>query len=44
VHLEIVRKNGALLLNVGPVADDAMPSLQRQRLPSLGAWLRVNET
>lgn len=44
VHLfvDIVSKNGNLLLNVGPMADGTVPENQAQRLRSLGAWLDVN--
>jgi alpha-L-fucosidase len=40
--VDIVSKNGNLLLNVGPMADGTIPALQRQRLEALGAWLAVN--
>jgi alpha-L-fucosidase len=41
VHLlvDVVSKNGNLLLNVGPAADGTIPALQRERLAALGAWL-----
>ncbi len=44
VHLlvDIVSKNGNLLLNVGPMADGTIPQNQRERLVSLGRWLDVN--
>lgn len=44
VHLlvDIVSKNGNLLLNVGPTADGTIPEMQRQRLVGLGQWLDVN--
>jgi alpha-L-fucosidase len=44
IHLfvDIVSKNGNLLLNVGPRADGSIPELQAERLRALGAWLRVN--
>jgi alpha-L-fucosidase len=44
VHLlvDVVSKNGNLLLNVGPRADGTIPELQRQRLLGLGHWLDVN--
>lgn len=40
--VDIVSKNGNLLLNIGPTAAGEIPEIQRQRLEGLGAWLRVN--
>lgn len=40
--IDIVSKNGNLLLNVGPMADGTIPELQRRRLEAVGAWLAVN--
>jgi len=40
--VDIVSKNGNLLLNVGPMADGTIPALQRERLEGLGTWLHVN--
>ncbi len=40
--LDIVSKNGNLLLNVGPAADGRIPHAQAERLLGLGWWLRVN--
>jgi len=40
--VDIVSKNGNLLLNVGPMADGTIPEMQRERLLGLGEWLDVN--
>ena len=40
--VDIVSKNGNLLLNVGPQADGTIPALQMERLRGLGNWLAVN--
>jgi alpha-L-fucosidase len=40
--VDIVSKNGNLLLNVGPRADGSIPEIQLDRLRALGAWLRRN--
>ena len=40
--VDIVSKNGNLLLNVGPRADGSLSDGQRERLLGLGAWLDVN--
>ena len=42
MFVDIVSKNGNLLLNVGPMADGTIPELQRERLEGLGAWLARN--
>jgi alpha-L-fucosidase len=44
VHLlvDVVSKNGNLLIGVGPMADGTIPPLQRARLLGLGAWLEVH--
>lgn len=45
IHMlvDIVSKNGNLLLNVGPMADGTISEIQAQRLLGLGKWLDVNE-
>jgi alpha-L-fucosidase len=40
--VDIVSKNGNLLLDVGPEADGTIPPVQMERLQSLGAWLKQN--
>jgi alpha-L-fucosidase len=40
--VDIVSKNGNLLINVGPKADGTIPEIQRERLAALGEWLDVN--
>jgi len=40
--VDIVSKNGNLLINVGPMADGTIPDAQRDRLEGLGRWLAVN--
>jgi alpha-L-fucosidase len=40
--VDIVSKNGNLLLNVGPMANGTIPDLQLERLLGLGGWLDVN--
>lgn len=39
MFVDIVSKNGNLLLNVGPMADGTIPENQADRLRSLGSWL-----
>jgi alpha-L-fucosidase len=40
--VDIVSKNGNLLLDVGPEADGTIPPVQMTRLQALGAWLDLN--
>lgn len=40
--VDIVSKNGNLLLDVGPEADGTIPPVQMERLKALGAWLSQN--
>lgn len=40
--VDIVSKNGCLLLNIAPRKDGTIPEEQQQRLRGIGAWLAVN--
>lgn len=40
--VDIVSKNGNLLLNIGPKPDGTIPDIQQDRLKALGSWLDVN--
>ena len=40
--VDIVSKNGALLLNVGPRADGTIPETEQQMLREMGRWLAVH--
>ncbi|WP_066191499.1 alpha-L-fucosidase [Gracilibacillus timonensis] len=40
--VDIVSKNGTMLLNVGPKADGTIPDQDRHILLEIGEWLRVN--
>jgi alpha-L-fucosidase len=40
--VDVVSKNGALLLNIGPTADGRIPEEDRRTLETIGDWLRVN--
>lgn len=42
MFVDIVSKNGNLLLNVGPKADGSIPEIQKQLLLKLGEWLKIN--
>lgn len=42
VFVDIVSKNGCMLLNVGPHADGRIPDKAKEMLLSMGNWLRVN--
>ncbi|WP_226533375.1 alpha-L-fucosidase [Microbacterium paraoxydans] len=40
--VDVVAKNGNLLINVGPSADGSIPDLQRRAMRELGSWLETN--
>jgi alpha-L-fucosidase len=41
--VDIVSKNGNLLLDVGPEADGTIPGVQFERLQALGKWMDINK-
>jgi alpha-L-fucosidase len=40
--VDIVSKNGVLLLNIGPRADGTIPAPEQEMLHAIGRWLAVN--
>lgn len=40
--VDVVSKNGNLLINVGPRADGTIPELQEAAMAAMGAWLEIN--
>jgi alpha-L-fucosidase len=40
--VDIVSKNGVLLLNIGPKADGTIPAPEQQILSEIGQWLKLN--
>jgi alpha-L-fucosidase len=40
--IDVVSKNGALLLNIGPRADGTIPAPEQEILRAIGRWLQVN--
>jgi len=42
MFVDVVSKNGNLLLNIGPKADGSIPDLQKKVILGLGKWLEIN--
>ena len=42
MFIDIISKNGNLLLSVGPMMDGTIPEIQKNRLLDLGTWLKLN--
>ena len=42
LFIDIVSKNGNLLLNIGPKADGTIPEVQKDCVLGLGKWLEIN--
>ena len=40
--IDVVSKNGAFLLNIGPKADGSIPEPEQEMLLDIGRWLAVN--
>jgi len=40
--VDIVSKNGTMLLNIGPKADGTIPEHEQQMLREIGTWLKIN--
>lgn len=40
--VDVVSKNGALLLNIGPKADGTIPAPEQEMLREIGHWLAIN--
>ncbi|MHA1534455.1 MAG: alpha-L-fucosidase [Promethearchaeota archaeon] len=40
--VDIVSKNGNLLLNIGPMPDGTIPDIQKKVLIGMGQWLEIN--
>jgi alpha-L-fucosidase len=40
--VDIVSKNGTMLLNIGPKADGTIPEPEQRMLREIGAWLEIN--
>src|SRR6202012_587554 len=42
MFVDVVSKNGNLLLDIGPKADGSIPELQLTRLREFGKWMQTN--
>ena len=42
MFVDVVSKNGNLLLDIGPKADGSIPDLQLTRLREFGRWMQIN--
>ena len=40
--VDIVSKNGTLLLNIGPKPDGTIPDVEQKMLHDIGGWLKIN--
>ena len=40
--VDVVSKNGNLLINIGPKADGTIPDIMQETLREMGSWLKVN--
>jgi alpha-L-fucosidase len=40
--IDVVSKNGNLLINLGPKADGSIPEIQKKLILDLGSWLKIN--
>ena len=40
--MEVVSKNGNMLLNVAPKADGTIPEEQKTIMREIGVWLKIN--
>ena len=43
LFVDVVSKNGNLLLDIGPQADGTIPGVQFERLLALGKWMNINK-
>lgn len=41
--VDIVSKNGTMLLNIGPKSDGTIPEVEQQMLRKIGQWLKTND-
>lgn len=40
--VDVVSKNGNLMLSINPKADGTLPPITKQRLAEMGSWLKIN--